>query len=410
MAAFISFTEHDLHKETIDKEAVGLNPFFDAICSATFSYAKRISSLPKNESIRLFKKSIRIFEDYMIFSFSRQRCMSLDELFRLKLMKRKHYYYAAYLGVLSSLPILWGNIPNREIIKSIIAKIAEISSIKILDNINDTLHENEQVVKSLKMQLKAFTSPFFSLPRRDDDIGRSENSTYQLANFTNEMVSRATSREGPAYEFYLRDLRRYIQGQMYSINQKMNKDLIDIHDFLKKANEKAVGRVWITADFCFLNSFWYLDKDDLASIQLIREAMDSIFKGCNIYDDIDDIWSDVHNHIINSVIYLALDQGQCEKKDIYNDPKDLIVKLEKEGAFYLALELGDLMFQKGLRLLDKAREYPNRIDIDALKFGTYILRIFSMRKWLARHKRPRQFFKPFSLKISDRILEYSKYV
>ena len=188
------------------------------------------------------------------------------------------------------------------------------------------------------------------------------------------------------------------------------RDLIDIHDFLKKANEKAVGRVCITADFCFLNSFWYLDKDDLASIQLIREAMDSIFKGCNIYDDIADIWSDVHNHIINSVIYLALDQGQCEKKDIYNDPKDLIVKLEKEGTFYLALELGDLMFQKGLRLLDKAREYPNRIDIDALKFGTYILRIFSMRKWLARHKRPRQFFKPFSLKISDRILEYSKYV
>jgi hypothetical protein len=326
-------------------------------------------------------------------------------------MKRKHYVYAAYLAVVSSLPILKGNVPFQEILKAIIAKIAEIISIKTLDNINDKLHTHKQATDSLVTQLKAFTSKSFQLQDREDEIGRAENSTYQVAYLTNQLVSKATNRRGPAFQFYLEDIERYIKGQKFSFKQKIQENkIINFREFLSNANEKAVGRIWLAVDFCFLNSHWYLDAEDFKVIDLIKKSTELIFKGCNVYDDIADLEEDLKNQILNSVVLLALDTGLCERSDLEQDPIILKSKLERVGAITSALRLGDLMFIKGLEKLEHAKYYTSRIDVEGLKFGTYVLRLFSIRKWLLRQLNPWEFLDVFSPSISDEIMRYEQYI
>ena len=389
----------------------GLDFLYTALGGATLAYARRFESMPSKETIRVLRKSVSVFEDYLIAFLGDARCMTSTELLERRLMKRKHYTYAAYLAVISSFPILRGNIPSQDLIKAIVAKIAEIVSIKTLDNVNDALHTHEQALRSLRMQLGAFTSPSFNLQERHDDIGRAENSTYQLALFTNQLVSRATDRRGPAFRLYLEDFGRYVKGQTSSMDQKLGgKKIINIRDFLIRVNEKAVGRIWLAVDFCFLNSFWYLDAEDLKAIDHVRTAADLIFKGCNIYDDIADLETDLQNKILNSIVLLALDNGLCEERDLARDPITLKTKLEGEGALYLALELGDLIFSMGLKELEEARDYASRIDIDGLEYGTRILRLFAMRKWLTRQHNPARLFKPLSLQVSEAITDYAKYV
>jgi hypothetical protein len=367
--------------------------------------------MPLKDTSYSFRKSIEIFEDYLIVFLSDIRCMSSTDLIQKRLLKRKHYVYAAFLAVISSFPILRMNIPIQDILRAIIAKIAEIVSIKSLDNINDLLHTKEQAVKSLEIQLEAFTSDSFSLQDRRDEIGRAENSMYQLAYFTNQLVSKTTNREGPAFDLYLKDFFRFIKGQTLSMNQKLKKkSIVNIREFLKDVNEKGVGRIWVAVDFCFLNSFWYLDKEDFQTINHIKRGLDLIFKGCNIYDDVCDFEVDFQEKILNSVIFLALDKGIIKKRDLSNDPKVLQSKLEKDGAMYSAFELGNLLFLNGLKELDKGKNYASKIDIDALKFGVYILRLFAMRKWFIKQFKPWHISKANSLKVSDNILEYEKYL
>ncbi len=400
-----------LRAKDFRKDTEGLNYFYKFVGDATLAYARKFDSMPMKETMNTLKKSIDIFEDCLVTFLSDVRCMSATELLERRLMKKKHYVYAAYLAVISSFPILRENIPSREILKAMIAKIAELASIKSLDNMNDLLHTREQAAKSLRTHLKAFTSDSFKLKERRDDIGRAENSMYQLAYLTNQLVSRATNREGVGFKIYLEDFERYVKGQIYSMKQKTkNGGILDIREFLGKVNEKAVGRVWVAVDFCFLNSFWYLYAEDLKTITQVRKAADLIFKGCNIYDDVADLETDLQDKIWNSVIFLALDKGIIEKNDLDDDPETLKYKLDKGKAMRLAIELGDLIFLNGIRKLEEAEDYASRIDVDALKFSAHIIRLFAMRKWLIRQNISWQLLESFSSNVSDDIMEYAKYI
>lgn len=77
---------------------------------------------------------------------------------------------------------------------------------------------------------------------------------------------------------------------------------------------------------------------------------------------------------------------------------------------YSAFELGNLLFLNGLKELDKGKNYASKIDIDALKYGVYILRLFAMRKWFIKQFKPWLISKANSLNVSDNILEYEKYL
>ncbi len=337
--------------------------------------------------------------------------MSSTELIERRLMKRKHYVYAAYLGVISSLPILRENIPLSEIIKAVIAKIAAIVSIKSLDNVNDVFHSYKQAVKSLEIQLKAFTSNSFKLKEGHDDIKRAENSMYQLAYFTNQIVSKATNREGPAFKEYKEDFNKFIMGQTASMKQKFRKDsIVDIRDYLRDVNEKAVGRIWVDVDFCFFNSYWYLDSEDFKTIYHLKKGLDLIFKGCNIYDDVCDLEIDLQDNIWNSVIYLALDNNLIKTCELSDNPRILYSKVDKREGLISSIELGNLLLLNGLEEIEKAKHYASKIDIDALKYGINILRLFALRKWLIKQYVPRQFHKLYSLQVSEKIMEYEQYI
>lgn len=411
MQVNLSPLKEDIKSGILKNDREGLNLLYKIVGVATLAYARRYRAFPFWETTRTLKKSIEAFEGSLKVLLGDAKCMSSRELLERRLMKRKHYVYGAYLGVLSSFPILRGNIPSEEILKAVTAKVAEIVSIKSLDNVNDVMHTREQALNSLRKQHKAFTSNDFQLEERFDYLGRIENSMYQLAWFTNRLVSDATGRRGPAFQIYLEDFDRYIKGQMSSMNQKTGSDVkVDIREFLAKVNEKGVGRVWVSVDFCFLNAFNTLDGEDMKAINLVREAIDLIFKGCNVYDDVADLETDLKEGILNSVIFLALDRGMCDERDLSGNPSSLKAKLEKRNGLYSAIQLGDLMFLEGSKKLERVKEYSDLIDVEGLKFSAYILRIFAMRKWLEKQHNPLLLLKIMSPAVSEEIMEYAKYI
>ncbi|MBS7645760.1 MAG: hypothetical protein QW569_02115 [Candidatus Bathyarchaeia archaeon] len=396
---------------TFGTDREGLGSLYRMAGLASLAYAGRYRSMPFKETMEALKRSIALFEDALELLLSDARCMNPRELLNRRLMKRKHYVYGAYLGVLSSFPVLRRVVPMEGVIKAVTAKVAEIVSIKSLDNVNDALHTRERALRSLERQHKAFTSEAFQLEEDFDEIARMENSMYQLAWFTNRLVSAATGRMGPAFQIYLEDFHRYIRGQMSSMDQKADSDVkVDIRSFLSKVNEKGVGRVWVSVDFCFLNSFNALDGGELEAINLVREAIDLIFKGCNVYDDVADLEADLKEGIINSVVYLALDKGLCGEEDLHGNPSSLKAKIETGGGLYPAVQLGDLIFLEGLRRLEKAGDYTSLMDVEGLKFCAHILRLFAMRKWLEKQRNPLLLLKVASPRVSDSIMEYSKYI
>jgi hypothetical protein len=113
---------------------------------------------------------------------------------------------------------------------------------------------------------------------------------------------------------------------------------------------------------------------------------------------------------LNSVVLLALDKGFIDKSDVYSDPMKLKSKLERDGILYSAIELGNLMFSLGLKELNKAKDYSSRIDIDALIFSVYILRVFSLRKWLMKQHDWWKFLDSRISNVSDEIIVYTKYI
>jgi hypothetical protein len=142
----------------------------------------------------------------------------------------------------------------------------------------------------------------------------------------------------------------------------------------------------------------------------IRKAIDLIFKGCNVYDDIADFKVDMAHNIWNSVVYLALDKGYCDEDDLIQPAGNLANTLERLGAFNEAMQLGDLIFLKGVEKLEEAKEYTKVIDVDALKFNAYLLRLFAIRKWLIEAKSPLRLLKILRPTVSDQILSYNRYI
>jgi len=85
------------------------------------------------------------------------------------------------------------------------------------------------------------------------------------------------------------------------------------------------------------------------------------------------------------VAFLALDRGYISEKDLKN-PDKAFIKLKSSKVLKEAVQLGDLIFIKGIEYLIKAKELTEVMDIDALIFSIRVLRAFSMRKWFIKEK------------------------
>jgi hypothetical protein len=154
----------------------------------------------------------------------------------------------------------------------------------------------------------------------------------------------------------------------------LNGDRPTIKDYIQKINEKSVGRIWIDLDFCLLEqSLGRLTDEELYVIQNVRKAVDYLFKGCNIYDDVADLEEDLSMDIMNSVVLLGLDRGHIDEHDLCKDKKKLFLKLKQRGAIDETVLLGDVLFLEGIKPLEKTEKISGLVDLGALIQNAKIL-------------------------------------
>jgi hypothetical protein len=373
------------------KNEEGTNFLYKLLANSFLAYMNRYESTKYPKTVYAIKTTIKKFEDKLKNELNGPFFANASSLMENRLLKKKHYMYGAYLAAISSFPILSKACKDKylNILNSILAKTSAITSIKVLDNINDRLHEKFQAINSLKKYLEAFTDEDFKFNEPKDSIEKFENSCFMMARWTYELVREGLSVSSPTFQMYKEDFERCIIGQIRSTNQKKNEEeptKLGIREYLEQVNEKGVGRIWLDIDFCFFEkSLEFLDDCELEAIQNIRIASDYIFKSSNIYDDVIDLNEDISLGILNSVAFLALDRGYISEADL-SDLNKLTIKLKKDYILEEVIQLGDLILLRGLKYLFKAKQITKMMDIDALIFSTRISRAFTIRKWLIREK------------------------
>jgi hypothetical protein len=374
-------------QQPLDKDGEGLNLAYNLGWRACF-----LGQRAFKDNHRLVAKSISAFEDLLHTLSNTPWCMSIEELNTKRLLKRKHYHYAAHLAVLSSVPILSSIAGQDALLDAIVAKMCAIVSIKTLDNVNDTWHTHEDIVRSLDNQLAAFSGEPFEIYASDATVRRAENYTFHLARNCYDILSKYR-RQGARFSTkYVKDLNKYVKGQTDSMLQKRVRDgqwknRVDIKRFLRDVNEKSVGKIWIDSDFCIAEGLRDLSTSETQALELIGQATDYVFKGCNVYDDVADLEIDLRAGILNSVVYLALDRGLCSKSDLL-DPEQILHKIRAREGIKQSIQLGDWIYLKSYEYLNLAGELTDLFDIGALERGLKVLRLFAMRKWLFRQTNP----------------------
>lgn len=396
----------------------GLNLFYKISAVSLLSSMSRFPSINLASSLTQINKVLRTFEQMLTNNLNQPTHAEPVDLTKSGLLKKKHYNYGAYLAALSSFPILH-RFNENFIFEAIFAKTAEITSIKILDNIGDRLYEKSDAIDSQIKHLEAFTEKEFIMPQNQTFLGKAENSCYEIARWTFDSVWNSTPDRSFTWKIYLEDFQNYINGQINSMSAKIKDEAkFKIKDYIQKVNEKSVGRVWIDIDFCLLErALGEMNDKNMETIYNIRKAVDYFFKGCNIYDDVADLKEDLSLDITNSVVLLALDRGLIKEKDLENDKKILIEKLKNCKAIEDAIWLGDLIYIEGIKTLLKTHRSNEIVDIDGLIYGAKILRAFAIRKWMINEKSISSFLnimKSFgnheNIIIPDHIQEYHKFI
>lgn len=397
----------------------GVNTLYKISAISSLLCMNRFKSTKIPKSLTLISNTIDIFGRRLETELDSDHCLKPEELRLHRLLKKKHYYYGAYLSALTSMPIL-SSANDVQILSSMVAKTSAITSIKVLDNINDRFSNKQEAVESQREHLRAFTEKSFEPEPRENFLERAENSCMSMARWTFDSVSQGLDRASETLRIYLRDFADYIDGQIRSMDEKADrsKPATTIQEYIQKVNEKSVGRIWVDIDFCFLEkSLGKLDQDELKAILYVRKAADYFFKGCNLYDDIADLDEDLKLGILSSVPLLALDRGRMEESDLRRDRMGLLKILRKREVINEVLQLADLIFLQGFKPLLEAKELNEVIDIDALIFGAKVLRIFAIRKWVLRErsfnslcKTAVSFGNPRMYRISDHVAAYAKYI
>lgn len=353
-------------------------------------YMSRYDSMRSADVLKTVKQNIECFE-YKLNKIVEHPYMGADILRRYSLLKNKYYIYAAFLAAISSYPILYRATDQDTIRKSIFSKTAMVTSIKLLDNINDSHHTFEEAVKSQQRYLQALTSGEFNFCLESDKmewVHRAENTAHLIATWAYD--SMADCSESLTFKMFVEDVDEYIEGQIASFYQKRDKYLIEqmtLADFLNKVSSKCFGKPWIDIDFCFYERTLHsIDNREVISLRLINKSLDMIFKSLLFYDDITDLNEDVENGIINTTMMLGLDSEKIIAKDLDKGNSYLIKKLEKEGVIEDAMNVGNMLYLGGIDYLKEAKMYTSKIDIDALIFCSRVLRMFLLRKFVAEKK------------------------
>lgn len=303
---------------------------------------------------------------------------SYDELVEAGIMKRKYIIYSAYMATLSSYPLLARVAGLRGTVSTILAKMTLITSIKMLDNLNDTLHTREEAANSLERQTEAMAKGVFTPVEGEDLKTRAENSSLLLSTLIHRWISTATPRAHRMRRIFLDDLRRYMDGQRQSFSQRSfgDREQLDIYTYLRCVNEKSIGRIWVGLDLCMLEHSSVGLDDEI--INGLRESFDYLFKSCNIYDDVADLDVDMAGGIWNSVVYLGIDRGEIKPGGKISLGRSLLRD---------TVRLGDLHYLNAVECVKRVGRVLG-FDMGGLLKCFMVLRYFVMRKWFFRSKNP----------------------
>lgn len=402
----------------------GLNPIYTVLALSWIFMGRSCSSLKMKNSIDIIKNGLKLYEDQLTYDLELPDCQTYQYLINNGYLKKKHWIYADYMATISSLPLLYKVQEKNVIQEAIIAKTSIGTSTKLLDNLNDSVQTVDEAISSLKEFGKAMTEVNYEIPRiysNPISMNRATNTSYVIGNWVPKILVRCNAPK--MYKIYVKDVNKLINGQIDSINHKRygDKKNITINNFLTSISEKSIGDVWVDIDLCFIeDGLGKLDTELMKNLEELKKGYSWIFKSSLIYDDVQDIYSDIKENAINSTILLGLKEGVIKKEEInQSDPNITIKKLDESKISSDTIFLADMLFMKGIRAIEKISKNNNNniIDWDALLLSFRFVRLFNLRKILMR-KKNREIFNQFissirnfngiEEKIPDHILELGK--
>ena len=134
---------------------------------------------------------------------------SYEEMLELGVMKKKYIPYSAYMAAISAYPLLSRVASQKQLLSTILAKMALILSIKVLDNINDTFHTTEEAADSLQRQASAIVYGVYATQQPSTPVKKSENSCILLALLVNKWLKTAVPTSTTATRLLLENIHSW---------------------------------------------------------------------------------------------------------------------------------------------------------------------------------------------------------
>jgi hypothetical protein len=254
--------------------------------------------------------------------------------------KKKYYTYGSYLATFSTMPILAKVLNDSEIVDSIFAKTSMVTSTKMMDNINDELHNYDSAIEGVNKLLPAL---IYGKYKASDTLStiqwliRSENIALKIASWTGQILKTLEEKAPASFSIFIKDVLRWGKGQKDSFINKRNdtyKSFPTTKDYLEKISEKSFGSLWADPDLCFLEKALGSDSAEMKiKLNILRDNSDLLMKSCQIYDDVVDFNNDVKTNSVNLLLITAYEKGMVQNigKIAKEDPKSLLTILYKNG-------------------------------------------------------------------------------
>ncbi|MCP8316837.1 MAG: hypothetical protein H3Z51_08265 [archaeon] len=403
----------------------GLNSLYKASAILWLLLCHRYPSLRINTTFRFVKEAIRRYR-YKLYNLSYEsKCLDYFSMVDLGYMKEKHWVYATYMATMSSLPISYKTCNAQEILGAILAKTSLGTGTKLLDNLNDEIHDVSHAFESLDNMLSAYAEGAYKSVRKDthNTVTGAENSAFEMGRWVFTTLKPCQIYAPEAYSTYIKDVMKLYQGQLDSIRHKMaQKDIPSIRRYLDSISEKSIGDIWIDIDLCFLEgNLGGFSKDESRAINLLKIGSSLVFKSSLIYDDVQDIYEDLSTNSINSAIILAIERGVISQRDLKEKSQNEIFKrMREEGILMKTIKLADMVFLKGIEMVNSIGSSLDEIlDKKGLIQGFRFVRLFNLRKLLIRKKNYENIklflssledFEKIKMNISDDIMALQRYL
>ncbi|MCP8312608.1 MAG: hypothetical protein L6M37_06650 [Candidatus Methylarchaceae archaeon HK02M1] len=370
----------------------GLNSLYKSSAILWLLLCNNHPSLRVKTTYHFLKKSIERYR-YKLYDLSDDpECLDYPSIIDYGYMKEKHWVYAAYMATITSLPLLYQVCKFQEILKAIFSKTSFGANIKLLDNLNDEIHDVSQAVDSLWNWLSAHTKGEYinRSKARDPIVTMAENSAFKMETWVFEAVSSNQLCASEMYGAYLDDAIKWVKGQADSLKHKVDRKgkLPSIKDYIIYISEKSIGDLWVDIDLCFFESGIKSFKEDLIRvIKQLKIGNSLVFKSSLVYDDVQDIYEDLKTKSINSAVILALERGVISQGDLKDkSPHEIVKKLKEEQILMDTIRLADMVFLKGIEMVNTVDCLDKTLDRRGLIQGFRFVRLFNLRKLLIRNK------------------------